>query len=177
MVSDHKALEYFMTTKALTARQARWAEVLSQFNFQIQYRPGATNRADALTRREQDYEKQLARRIAFRTQSLLRPEQLDPSIQQELPPAPIELSPIDSPALDLIDDLLRTNRTSPSLEELREKAKTNKDWALDNGLLKYKDRLVVADEELVMTCAPMCSKKSVQSGQYRGIDLRIRQDS
>ena len=33
VVSDHKALEYFMTTKALTARQARWAEVLSRFNF------------------------------------------------------------------------------------------------------------------------------------------------
>jgi hypothetical protein len=52
VLSDHRALEYFMTTKALTARQARWAEVLSQFHFQIQYRPGPTNRADALTRRE-----------------------------------------------------------------------------------------------------------------------------
>ena len=29
VLSDHKALEYFMTTKALTARQACWAEVLS----------------------------------------------------------------------------------------------------------------------------------------------------
>jgi len=29
IVLDHKALEYFMTTKALTAQQARWAEVLS----------------------------------------------------------------------------------------------------------------------------------------------------
>ena len=50
VMSDHKALEYFMTTKALTARQARWAENLSQFNFQIMYKPGVTNRADALTR-------------------------------------------------------------------------------------------------------------------------------
>jgi len=52
IVSDHKALKYFMTTKALTAWQAQWAEVLSQFNFQIMYRLGTTNRADALTRRE-----------------------------------------------------------------------------------------------------------------------------
>ena len=29
VLSDHKALEYFMTTKALTARQACWVEVLS----------------------------------------------------------------------------------------------------------------------------------------------------
>ena len=29
VVLDHKALEYFMTTKALTAQQAHWADVLS----------------------------------------------------------------------------------------------------------------------------------------------------
>jgi RNase H-like domain found in reverse transcriptase len=29
VLTDHKALEYFMSTKALSARQARWAEILS----------------------------------------------------------------------------------------------------------------------------------------------------
>ena len=74
VVSDHKALEYFMTTKALTARQARWAEILSQYNFQIKYKPGSTNRADALTRREQDIDNQLAAKIAVRTQRILGPK-------------------------------------------------------------------------------------------------------
>ena len=67
-----------MTTKALTARQARWADTLSQFNFLIMYRPGATNRADALTRREQDLDDQTAAKISLRTQTLLQPEHLDP---------------------------------------------------------------------------------------------------
>jgi hypothetical protein len=35
--SDHKALEYFMTTKNLSARQARWAELLSRYHFKIMY--------------------------------------------------------------------------------------------------------------------------------------------
>ena len=53
--SDHKALEYFMTTKHLTSRHARWLEELNQFHFQIMYRTGQQNeKADALTRREQD---------------------------------------------------------------------------------------------------------------------------
>ena len=43
VVSDHKALEYFMSTKALTAWQARWADMLSQYNFQIKYKPGPRN--------------------------------------------------------------------------------------------------------------------------------------
>jgi hypothetical protein len=32
IITDHRALEYFMTTKKLSARQARWAEYLSRFN-------------------------------------------------------------------------------------------------------------------------------------------------
>ena len=40
VLSDHKNLEYFMSTKLLNRRQTRWAEFLSRFNFKIQYRPG-----------------------------------------------------------------------------------------------------------------------------------------
>ncbi|KAH0602478.1 uncharacterized protein H6S33_008817 [Morchella sextelata] len=35
VISDHKNLEYFMNTKQLNRRQARWAEYLSRFNFVI----------------------------------------------------------------------------------------------------------------------------------------------
>jgi hypothetical protein len=51
--SDHRALSHFMTTTDLTKkdRHRRWAEELSQFNFQIQYRPGVENTvADCLSR-------------------------------------------------------------------------------------------------------------------------------
>jgi len=54
IVSDHKALKYFITTKALTAQQAYWADVLSQYNFLIIYRPGATNHANVFIKCEQD---------------------------------------------------------------------------------------------------------------------------
>jgi hypothetical protein len=52
VLTDHKNLEYFTTTKLLNSRQARWAEELAAFDFTISYRPGPLNvRADALTRR------------------------------------------------------------------------------------------------------------------------------
>lgn len=55
VLSDHKNLEYFMSTKQLNRRQARWAEFLSGFNFKITYRPGAQGtKPDSLTRRTQD---------------------------------------------------------------------------------------------------------------------------
>ena len=52
MFTDYKALKYFMTTKQLNQRQARWAKVLLEFFFIIIYRLKKQNeKADALTRR------------------------------------------------------------------------------------------------------------------------------
>ena len=55
VLTDHKALEYFMLTKKLTRRQARWALDLANYNFEIEYQPGKANmKADALTRKPGD---------------------------------------------------------------------------------------------------------------------------
>lgn len=52
ILSDHRALEYFMITKKLNARQARWCEFLHDYYFILKYCPGRTNvLADILTRR------------------------------------------------------------------------------------------------------------------------------
>jgi hypothetical protein len=45
-----------MTTKELTPKQARWAEELARFDFEVEYKPGQDNPADALSRRP-DYSK------------------------------------------------------------------------------------------------------------------------
>jgi len=49
--SDHKNLEAFMTTKILNRRQARWAEILSGYDFVLDHIPGSRNPADGLSRR------------------------------------------------------------------------------------------------------------------------------
>ena len=59
VVTDHKNLEYFVTTKLLTRRQVRWSEYLSQFNLIIRFRPGRLgSKPDALTRRWDIYPKE-----------------------------------------------------------------------------------------------------------------------
>jgi len=40
VLTDHKNLVTFMTTKEPSERQARWMQELSQYNFKIEYRPG-----------------------------------------------------------------------------------------------------------------------------------------
>jgi len=50
--TDHKNLKYFMTTKKLNCRQARWSLHLARFDFLLHYRPGRTmGKPDALSRR------------------------------------------------------------------------------------------------------------------------------
>src|SRR5437763_5929832 len=50
VLCDHANLEYFLTTKALTRRQARWSEMLSSYDVVIKHRPGKKNPADAPSR-------------------------------------------------------------------------------------------------------------------------------
>ena len=55
ILTDHKNLIPFTTTKELNGRQIRWSEKLSQFNLSIEYRPGKQGgKLDALTRRTAD---------------------------------------------------------------------------------------------------------------------------
>src|SRR5258707_4903764 len=50
MVTDHKNLEYFTSSKKLSRHQARWAEFLRQFNMKGRFRPGRLgSKPDALT--------------------------------------------------------------------------------------------------------------------------------
>src|SRR5258708_9986608 len=50
MVTDHRNLEYFMSSKKLSWRQARWAEFLVQFNMKVHFRPGRLgSKPEALT--------------------------------------------------------------------------------------------------------------------------------
>jgi len=53
VITDYKALEYFISSKLLSARQARWAKILSRYHFRITYKPGKSNKADLLTRTEE----------------------------------------------------------------------------------------------------------------------------
>src|SRR5258708_7133844 len=49
-VTDHKNLEYFMSSKKLSHCQARWAKFLGQFNMKVQFRLGRLgSKPDALT--------------------------------------------------------------------------------------------------------------------------------
>ncbi|MBW0535641.1 hypothetical protein O181_075356 [Austropuccinia psidii MF-1] len=56
VLTDHYYLHYFMSSKVLTCRQARWAEFFSEIHFTITYRPGRlATLQDALSHWEEVY--------------------------------------------------------------------------------------------------------------------------
>ena len=59
VITDHKNLEYFSTSKVLTCQQAQWSEFLSSFNLVIRFHPRKLSaKPDALTRRWDVYPKE-----------------------------------------------------------------------------------------------------------------------
>jgi hypothetical protein len=92
VIIDHKALEYFMTMKLLSTRQARWAEILLWYHFKILYKPGVSNKADPLTRIKGKKNLNQAKRDN-REQVLLPSENLDSQIVRELKVNRLIMSP------------------------------------------------------------------------------------
>jgi hypothetical protein len=55
VLSNHKNLQYFVTTRKLSERQVRWSLTFSQFRFQLKFRAGKkAQRPNALSKRKQD---------------------------------------------------------------------------------------------------------------------------
>jgi hypothetical protein len=102
--SDNSALQYFMTNRDLSQRQAHWALYLSRFDFKIEYTASKTIKADGLLQRVD-----------------LQPEGKD-NIQRTLLPSHF-LSLIDIETYGTVDDYCR-----------RKIKDTSSRWTRANGL-------------------------------------------
>ena len=110
VLTNHKNLEYFITTKKLTPRQARWAEFLSKFNFVVTYQTGKKNdKADALTRRPNEQS------------ASEEDEQQEHRMQMLLPPERIEIQLIE------VTNKPKVTPAEPQPTEDSVKAKRNKE--------------------------------------------------
>ena len=96
--SDHKNLEYFTTTKKLNRRQARWNELLANYDFKIVFRPGKQGgKPDALTRVSRDKPwNDNDERTKYQNQTLIKPKQVLRRL--EAPPS-VTLCPLEREAV------------------------------------------------------------------------------
>ncbi|KXZ75781.1 Retrovirus-related Pol polyprotein from transposon 17.6-like Protein [Tribolium castaneum] len=52
IITDHRPLKYLLTIKEPSSRLAKWAMSLTEFDFEVQYRPGKQHHVDGFTRIE-----------------------------------------------------------------------------------------------------------------------------
>jgi hypothetical protein len=166
VLTDHRNLAYFMTTKDLSRRQVRWSEFLSRFDFVIKFRPGKQGgKPDALTRRSGDLPSESDPRKLFQRQRLLKPHNLDPKIKVSLSPAVV--SPSEESDSVKIDRLLRqdypkdtfaakhikllvegeTSKVPPRSREIS-LSECRVDKSLSYSRLYFRDRLYIPEGDL-----------------------------
>ena len=150
VVTDHRNLQYFSTTKVLTRRQARCSEFLSQFNMVIRFRPGKLGtKPDALTRRWDVYPKEGSSDYASINPQNLRPIFTDKQLASSLCATTFWLPALrGSLIMDterLQADIVSSLQSDPTaLEHLSNAAESR--WTTSpDGLLRLDDRIYVPD--------------------------------
>ncbi|CEL59125.1 hypothetical protein RSOLAG1IB_12258 [Rhizoctonia solani AG-1 IB] len=136
--TDHRNLEYWKESRTFNRRHARWHLLLSDFNFQISYRPGKqSGKPDALSRRPDHAN------IPLDNQSMLPPSVFanlatvcpKKDIQKE-----IEASlHLDKSLDEILAHLQDKSKAPPSVK------KGFKDYKMEAGLLFYQGRILVPD--------------------------------
>jgi len=157
--SDHQNLTYFQTAVSLNRRQARWAEDLVSFNFDLYYRKGSANqKADILSRCPAFTSKE-GGTTATGDRLLLRKEQWLEVGAMQLDDSDIEVMNIG--AID-IEQLL-----PEAIQRIKEKA------LLDNSyrsICKQLSSGEITDKHYEMVNDILCWKKRI----YAPKDLRRR---
>jgi hypothetical protein len=146
VLSDHKNLEYFMTTKLLNHRQTCWAEYLSRFNFKIVYRPGkARAKPDSLTHRSGDLPQGGDDRLVEQHKAMLKLHNLSDELQ-------LWEAVLAAPHSALSQDILKATQTNPFAQRIitalfegkqHSRVITLSECQVHNGCLYYQHCLYV----------------------------------
>ena len=183
VVTDHKNLEYFSTTKLLNRRQARWSEFLSQFNLVIRFRPGKLGtKPDALTRRWDLYLKEGGSDYATVNPQNLRPIFTQEQLSSSLRASKLYATTVSGAYVIDIEQLSKDIREAYphdpiSAAQLPNPAAPN--WTLsEDGMLLLNQRTYVPDHDDLRLRVLRCKHDHPLAGHYgqnKTIEL-IRRD-
>ena len=160
VISNHKNLEYFMSSKQLSRRQARWSEFLSRFNFKISYKPGPQCKADALTRRSQDLPANSDPCQDYMQQVVLKPKNLSTvqliKILRHGKIMPVEAEPTDQDLETTIENTYQEMNPENPVSVISQKI-SNKEhhsqqyllsnYSLENERLYFNNKLFLPNQE------------------------------
>ncbi|QRW20440.1 Retrotransposable element Tf2 protein [Rhizoctonia solani] len=137
--TDHRNLEYWMQARTFNRRHARWRIFLSNFNFEIHYRPGKqSGKPDALSRRLDYIDMTPEPEVMLPAEVFANTSEEELEIVTE-----IRAKLREDPSLDPIIQFLTedADNAPPSI------CKAYRDYDWEEDLLWYRGKLVVPDSE------------------------------
>ncbi|MBW0511373.1 hypothetical protein O181_051088 [Austropuccinia psidii MF-1] len=149
VLTNHSSLQYFMSCKVLTFRQAFWDEFLSEFHTSITYHTGLlATLLDALSRRENVYPERredLISKNPMTFQQLIKQDEVQPSRYFSVKVESF------SNLIDSIQKALLQDSQYRSIPEELGKGKYIQDYSLDSSsqLLLFKDWVVVPNDPTI----------------------------
>ena len=140
--TDHKNLEYFMSSQNLNCRQAQWALYLSRFNFTLKHVPGSKmGKADGLSRRS-NWEK--GGEGDNKERALLKPEWVQS----------IRIEEVIMERIDILEKIRKLEAKDDEVIKAVEKMKKagvkmlrDEEWREEDGLMLREGKVYVPKDE------------------------------
>ena len=129
VLTDHKTLQYFLDQPKLSLRQARWAELMADYNLNITYHPGKVNVVADYLSRNPDY-KMEDENLNDKDEQLCEVVELHPKKPEELIKRVQQQQKDDESCKKLMENKLLLD---------------SKKMRIEDGLLYQGSRLVVPD--------------------------------
>jgi hypothetical protein len=127
--TDHKNLEYFGVSRKLNRRQVRWSLFLTDYDYQIVYRPGKEGgKPDALSRRSDFGYHQLDDQVQQQTRELIPKSRLIMGL------ATLDTTP-------LLENIKKEQELDPFI--LKSKSSSDDRLTIADGLYMYNGRIMV----------------------------------
>jgi hypothetical protein len=138
LYTDHKSLKYIFTQSELNMRQRRWLELIKDYDLQIHYHPGKANVvADALSR------KASCHCLTVRTPDITLCQEMEKLNLVMIQHGTLTQLKLESVLLPRIIDAQRTDKGMKCIHEKMEASKANCFRKDDQGIIWFKDRIVV----------------------------------
>jgi len=151
VVTDHKNLEYFSTSKVLCHWQAQWSEFLSQFNLVICFCPGKLGaKPDTLTRQWDIYPKEGDSGYARVNPQNLRPvftqEQLTNSLHTTILEFLVLRRAVAIMDMETLHNIILSALPSDPIAQIHLSDPLDSCWSTDEaGFLHLDDRIYIPD--------------------------------
>jgi hypothetical protein len=164
VVTDHRSLQYINSQQTLSSRQARWVEMLQEYDIKILYRPGTENHvADALSRRG-DHEREMIQDDEEKKKAAASSS--TPLVKYTL----AAVSSLEDSHSSLLTTISTATKNDPSLQPMLSKPEEYDYTLTEDGVLKNQQNCIVVPADRKLRTQLLKEIHDAPTGGHLGVE-------